>query len=259
MERLLLKKVDLAKGNPNYNAYDYFNDLAEVYRLQNKYSGGPSGLSEINELQRLSRPHSSLKDIEKARDKFTAEFRPESRPEPAITMPEILHWLAGAYLYLLPWAALIFLVWIFESEKKNFLKNPLSLLLCLTAYPVVLSWILIKWSKDSGQQILTEAEIRRTKEKFFTLLSEDELHSFRLFAANRIKLRSVRRQLQQRAVRLKHSLVSIAKTSKGFLKNIDHIPLCGLTENSSVNQPNLKNQLTNHETDYNLFVNCFSY
>jgi hypothetical protein len=183
-------KIDSAKQQGNYNVEDYFNDL---YDFHTKY-GTKASTIRIHELMALSMQNSDDAQIVKARDRYQERIDPgrEGRKEfqentSKLGWGGVAAWLFSTYLYFLPWIFGLFLIWVYEtSRKKFFLANPLSFLLGTAFYPLTLGYLIFR-------RIRGEVEIRRSKERVFSFLSEDELRAVGEFVKTRISLHELRK------------------------------------------------------------------
>lgn len=200
------RKIDAAKQKGNYNVEDYFNDL---YDFHKKY-GTRASTIRIHELMALSLQNSDDAQIVKARDRYKERIDPgrEARKEfqentSQLGWGGVAAWLFSTYLYFLPWIFGLFLIWAYEtSRKKFFLANPISFILGTVFYPLTLGYMLFR-------RIRGEVEIRRSKEKIFSLLSEDELKAVGEFVKTRISLSDLKKSaFGKRKVRYRHAFAT---------------------------------------------------
>lgn len=200
------KEIDSANNKGNYNVEDYFNDL---YDFQQKYGKNATNFG-IGQLQSISLRNSTAEEIEVARDKYKERIDPgrEARKEfqentSQLGWGGVAAWLFSTYLYFLPWIFGLFLIWAYEmSKKKFFLSNPLSFLLGTAFYPLTLGYMFFR-------RIRGEVEIRRSKEKIFSLLSEDELRAVGEFVKTRISLSDLKKSaFGRRKIQYRHAFAT---------------------------------------------------
>jgi len=183
-----------------YSPDNYFRDINKISRLEDSLSVFTTLPSVTSELQALliasiDKGKYSHADIDRARrnlaDKnsyFREKFFKEVKHTPImeIICPTFLWFLKQYVLGLIP-AFLLILLWAYE--KKRF-KNPLSILLSLISYPIFFSVVFFQWTREKGREMYAETQLRRTKDKFLSILSEDEVAAVRLFAQSNLSLKT---------------------------------------------------------------------
>lgn len=121
----------------------------------------------------------------------------------------VLTWLAGFYVKNLPLAFILLWIWWYQDKNKLGINNPLSFLICLTFYPIV---IIRTWYQIWHEGVRTFAfrvERQRREIDIFSLLSANELAEVSRFAHSRISLTDYRQELDQRGLSRRHSLLPI--------------------------------------------------
>lgn len=226
----------LAETGEVYSPYHYFHDLTILSDKQKELGSVVSLNYYFQQLMALTRQ--SLDngygeyDIEIARAKYKKHIDParEARDEAFTTIGRIglngvLNWFLLLYLKTLPLALLLYLIWLNEDKKrnKNFcFRSPLSFVLALMVYPLVVAYVVFKWLQYSERRIWTEAEMRRTKNRIFTFLSDDEISQIRDFAQSGLSAICWRKQLLAQGLFLKHGLTKavIATLVMAFLMSL---------------------------------------
>ncbi|MCK4540181.1 hypothetical protein KAU09_03440 [Candidatus Parcubacteria bacterium] len=225
---------NLAEAGEVYSPYHYFRDLAIFSDKQKELElDAVVNLNYFHQLMYLARQ--SLDngyneyDVKIAREKYKKHIDPakEARDEAFATIRQmgingILDWCFLLYFKTLPLALLLYLIWLNEDKKrnKNFcFRSPLSFVLALIAYPFVAAYIFFKWLQYSERRIWAEAELRRTKNKIFTFLSDDEIGQIKDFAKSSLSVICWRKQFLAQGLFLKHGLVKavIAALVMSFL------------------------------------------
>jgi hypothetical protein len=204
-----------AKDNrrEKYSLYDYFADLTEFHL---KFGGASAGLnSNINSCLALmdrevgpTRRYSS-NDITVARDKYyraTGQASLTSDRQKNLKWSETLSavsgWLVKMYLHNLIFAFLLFALWDAQRRGKLVIKNPVSLLLNAVLHPLTLTVILYQYFNTK----IMESEFRRTKDKFLTVLSEDELRFLRTAIQKGLSRQEFKALLRARGLIVRHSV-----------------------------------------------------
>lgn len=212
LERFVQTKVDKERNNPNYKAKDYFNDLLEI---REKY--GNTSVVQISWLQDICNKNSSRDEITAAAIEFRSKIDPgnESREEAFADIKKagwsgVFAWFGSSYLYLLPWVFLLFIIWAFEGSenKQTFFKNPFGFFISLAIYPLIIVYLIIRWITLTERQVRISVELRRTKEKIFCVLSDDEILKIKNFAQSSLPIFTWRKQLRLEGKSPQHSFVT---------------------------------------------------
>ncbi len=157
---------------------------SQLVALERKMQTQADDNASVEAMQQTAKDYRQAVDpIEEQREKVFSTLR-------QITLREAASWLLNTYLYLLPWFAVLFLIWSLEesNKKKNFFKNPFSLIVSIIIYPIVILCLLIRWVRLTGRKVRVTTELRRTKEKFFSLLSEDESERIQQFVHSNLSV-----------------------------------------------------------------------
>jgi len=181
-----------------YGPYDYFRDLHEIKKFEKAHPGTMGYHNMINSLMslhsnNLNRRYFTGEDVSRARDYY------EELENPGITLknkietehfkktwwPNLSAWLLKSYLKNLPLAFFLFLFWWYQEKKHLKVLNPLSFIVSLIFYPITVALIIKEALTEEGRYYFAEAELRRTKDKMFTMLSADEVADLRRFAKSR--------------------------------------------------------------------------
>jgi len=221
IERFVQSKYDKEKNNPNYKAKDYFNDLLEI---REKY--GNTSVIQISWLQGISNQNSTADEITAAVLEFRPKIDPgyDSREEAFGEIKKagwsgVFNWFGGSYIYLLPWVFLLFVIWAFEGSdsKKTFFKNPFGFVISLAIYPLVIIYLVVKWFRLMERQVRITTELRRTKEKIFCVLSDDEILKIKNFAQSSLPILTWRKQLRIEGKGPQHSFVGVLLVTVLFM------------------------------------------
>lgn len=201
-----------------YSPYDYFGDLQEISDMKKEL--GISITTDPASQEMFSLARKSIKkglftdyDISVASEGYKDHVDPmrESREEfhEAIRKAGwsgVLCFLLLIYLKNLDLAFVLFLMWIKEDREIFSLRNPFGFVLALIMYPVVMTCVFWQWMKHAEQRIHLEAELRRTKKKLFTVLSDDEVARIRRLVKSGLPASAWRRQLAGQGLVFRHSL-----------------------------------------------------
>lgn len=197
LARLVNEKFKVAKiKGSKYSPADYFTDLAEITILKKSLKGVLNNwdyrLLDLSQ-QNVRAGLYSSQDITLARNIFKEKTDPGSaaRENLKIEMskktfwPSVTNWLWHFYLKNLPLAFILFMLWWYKQKETFKLKNPFSFIIALIFYPIIIGLVIYEALNEKGRYYLAEAELRRTKSKMFSILSQDELEDLHRFAKSR--------------------------------------------------------------------------
>jgi len=128
-------------------------------------------------------------------------------------------WFLGSYLKYMPFALTLYLLWIREGARTRRVHpwgededgeeddgwrerasaragNIGSLGIALIFYPVIIGWTWKRAMSEAARDHAARVEIRRSKERLFALLSEDELAYAKRLARKGLSLLEVRKELE---------------------------------------------------------------
>ena len=196
----LESKIDSAtKMGKYYTAENYFIDLVEI--RNQKLDQIPFGTTYTTQLQSLAMSNSSIDEAIIARDRHIYEIDPISkeREEAFKNINDqggVWEWVQKSYFWLLPWVLILFIIWRYENchDKKNVFKSPLSFILCVVGYPIFFAILIFQTWMQAQREVRAEVDIRRTKSKLFSILSEDEVASIKRFAKSKISLKQFQQE-----------------------------------------------------------------
>lgn len=181
-----------------YCPYDYFRDLHEIKKFEKAHPGTMGYHNMINPLMSLHSNNLSLRyftaaDISKAREHYeeienpgiTERNKIEAEHLKQTWWPNLSAWLLKVYLKNFPLAFFLFIFWWYQEKKHLKVLNPLSFLVSLIFYPITIALVIKEALTEEGRYYYAEAELRRTKDKMFAMLSADEVSDLRRFAQSR--------------------------------------------------------------------------
>lgn len=214
---LLAKKKILATGS--YRPRDYFWDLRAADEMKNKLGITSDGLfspqlTTLKELMVLRTP-ADFQELEAAKSEYKDFIDPAREPREEFFSHVrqqgwcgVTNWLFVLYLRFMPLAFVLFVVWALENAERLRFPKPGRLVLLTLVYPLVIARVLLKWLKKEGRDLLAEAELRRTKQRLFTYLSENEIRKIREFGASMLPLNFWRKRLAGLGLKPRHSLAA---------------------------------------------------
>jgi hypothetical protein len=221
-EKIVLANQQMDKGRV-YSPYDYFRDLIDVEKVNPQL--GISVLAAIYKLQALSSKSIeqgifSWDDIDRAREKYKCNLTQDLEKSRIETFEKLKasgwkgigSWLLGIYLWNLLPVALLYLVWMLqeqEVEERLRFPKPLNFIWTVLAHPFYLTIIFAKWWRKQGREWRLEVEYRRTKQKLFVYLSDEEKRRIKEFAQSGLSIWSWRRLLQSQELRTAHSVAAV--------------------------------------------------
>lgn len=213
-------KQQETKGAP-YSPYDYFRDIDEIFKKQEELRVSTSIFNEIFVLREISfRNLGNIytnEDVNNAKQMYNEHVDLELKKKNKTTlskstnMKDVLAWLLWLYLKTFPIALLLYGIWMEqdfrEKHKKMLLRSPFSFLLALALYPIVISISIGMSLKDAGRRVFAEAELRSTRYKLFTLLSNDEISAIRDFAKSNLTISDWKNHLRAQGLIARHSFI----------------------------------------------------
>jgi len=233
-----IRKAD-ALG-PNYGPELYFSDLADIKLKQKNNdfdrrtilmvnSSIQSLLSDFNTNVMSHHRKNSPKDYDAfmarlslARDKSLSITDPNRAQESAefdakygnLTywlnlLLSILTWLGNFYLKNLPLALTLLWLWWYEDKKRLSINNPISFLICLILYPVVIIRVWRSSLRNGARIFAMNIEFKRRQADLFTMISDDELADIKRFAKSDFKLSDYRKYLENRDLVIRRSLIPV--------------------------------------------------
>jgi hypothetical protein len=121
----------------------------------------------------------------------------------------ILTWLAGFYLKNLPLGFVLLWAWWYEEKERLSINNPLSFLICVLLYPVVIIRVWRRSLRYGARMFAMNIEFKRRQTDIFAMISNNELEDIKRFARSDFKLRDYQRYLENRSLIVRHSLVPV--------------------------------------------------
>ncbi len=226
-EKLYVAATLKVNNGETYSPYDYFRDLSAIYQLEDSLGTNvgflaPHGVSDLQmiSMKFINGKQFSYADVEKARvtifknrgdlarDRFFQEA--EKRTWPVIWRESLSPWITYQYLAGLPLALIWLLFWIWEGKKDGerfSLKNPFAFIFSLAIYPLFFTLVFMRWARNTSRGMYAEIELRRTKEKFLAVLSNDELAAIKKFAKSKFELIVWQENLKDRGLTIRHSFI----------------------------------------------------
>jgi hypothetical protein len=191
-----------------YSSEEYFADFREYADSCRLFGSEPIG-SPVSHLVGIAEYPKSQEELQKIREKYFPEMMAveKASKSKSINWGDIGAWWLGIYLKTLPLALLLFLAWFYEETeyKKIRFRNPLSFIISLLLYPIVIGHNVARWWKAIGGEI----EVRRSKGKIFSLLSNDEIALVKGFAKSNLSLKQFKQELKLRGYVPKYSFAAV--------------------------------------------------
>ncbi len=223
------------KSGDLYNYDEYISDLAQInlLEIQNGFSPNGSGqglnnplLDLYSEAVRSGENHSPTEDESESAENIYSSITGIhgwiSPKDPEwdqtydseindIGWKDIFSWIFRKYSKFFPLILLLYIFWFFiDSKVSKFMKkNPISFVLALVLYPVVIFMLIRDLFVAKARSVIAEADYRRTKDEFFSVLSKDEIGRIKNFARSGKKLFEWRKELKDEGRIFKHSFVLV--------------------------------------------------
>jgi hypothetical protein len=121
---------------------------------------------------------------------------------------KIIPWLFHFYLKNLLLAFALIWLWWYQEYKTLRIKNPFSFIFSVLAYPYFIGKVWYEKANRGVSYFSFEVELRKTKSKFFTLLSPNEISDLKRFANNKLGRKDWKRYLRNQGLTAKRSLAS---------------------------------------------------
>ena len=125
------------------------------------------------------------------------------------TFISILAWLLNFYLKNLPLALVLLWIWWYEDKNKLSINNPLSFLICLILYPIVIirTWTLK--TREVARIFTMSVDYKRRQADIFSLISDNEFAVIKRFAKSNLKISDYQGYLKNRGLSYRHALVPV--------------------------------------------------
>jgi len=196
LNMFMAKKIKTAeKKGEKYSPFDYFRDLHEIKIFSTKLRGTMGCMNETSVLQNILNQNLNARlfsgaDINQPREHFrelenpgiTAKEKKDRKIFQKTWWPNLKSWLLRNYLKNFPLAFILFLLWWYEENKKSKISNPISFIIAVIFYPVIIAILINEYFAEKGRNIYAEAMLRSVKGKMFSLLSKNELEDIKRFA-----------------------------------------------------------------------------
>ena len=121
----------------------------------------------------------------------------------------LMSWLFNFYLNNLPLALALLWIWWYEDKNRFRISNPLSFLICLIFYPIVIirTWTLK--TREVARIFTMSVDFKRRQADIFSLISENEFADIKRFAKSNLKISDYRNYLINRNLSYQHSFVPV--------------------------------------------------
>jgi hypothetical protein len=196
-----------------YSPYDYFADMTEFHL---KFKGISAGVNyDISSCQSLMNSELgqnrrySYDDLTLARDKYYLAIGQadqvsgnQKQIDWRVPATKVLYWMINMYWHNLIFVLFLFVLWDAQRRGKLVIKNPLSIIINTILHPLTLSIIFFQYMSTK----IMESEFRRTKDKFLTVLSEDELQFVQTVIRRGFSRKEFKALLAVRGSMIRHSL-----------------------------------------------------
>lgn len=127
------------------------------------------------------------------------------------------NWLSIFYLKNLPLAFILLLLWWYKDKETFRINNPLSFLICLLFYPLVIIRVWKKQLNLGSRMFAMSIELKRRQKDIFSLISDDELSDLKRFARSNLKISDYRLYLENRGFTERQALTPLILVTTIFL------------------------------------------
>ncbi len=122
---------------------------------------------------------------------------------------KVINWLSLFYLKNLPLAFILILLWWYKDKQSFRINNPLSFLICLLLYPVIIIRVWRKQFNLGSRMFAMSIELKRRQKDIFALISDDELSDLKRFAKSNLKISDYRTYLENRGFTNRQALTPL--------------------------------------------------
>lgn len=235
----LEEKIERAQAlGTTYGPEEYFADLTDI-RLKQKRNDfdlyvNLSIQSSIERLlnvfnQNMKNAHRDLSEedyenlmsrLDKVRDQHLEVMDPgyikrqqeiKARQQSPDFWPNLiisfLYWLAGFYLKNVPLAFILMWVWWYQDKNRVIINNPLSFLICLSLYPIIIGRAWKRVISESTSLFNMQVAFRKRQVNLFSMVSADELSYMRHLVKTGLDIKVYQQELDARGFISRHALV----------------------------------------------------
>ncbi len=238
MKYLNEKVARAEKMNRNYGPEAYFADLTEITLKEKRNDFDRFAiLQKTNAVQNLLAVfdrnvkfyRSSATDAEynqymerlsQAQEKFEEISNPgfhqqeiidkAKRQQPGYWLNLVISvsaWLAHCYSLNFPLALVLLWLWWYQEKEKLSINNPISFLICLILYPIVLIRVWSRSLKYGARVFALGIEFKRRQANLFSMISDDEWSLIKKYAHSEFKISAYRQNFENLGLVRRHALL----------------------------------------------------
>lgn len=245
----LNEKIERAqKLGINYGPEEYFSDLTDI-RLKEKANGfdrmasihvfyttntlmgmfnnsvirhhhddSPKNYQAfMEELSKAQKKHLSITDPEQ---ETRAKALDEKMAQPGYWLGVLfglLSWLTSFYLKNFPLGLTLLWIWWYQEKERLSINNPLSFIICLLLYPIVIIRVWKKSLEYGARMFALKVEFKSRQTDIFSMISENELADIKRFAKSDLRISDYRKYLENRGLTYRHALMPAITVTILFL------------------------------------------
>jgi hypothetical protein len=124
------------------------------------------------------------------------------------TLSNLLAWASRVYCKNFFLALTLLLTWLYQKEETLRFKNPLSFLICLLAYPILIPRVWLRKLDVHTREFALAVEFKRRDRDLFSLISENEWEDIKRFAKSNLKISDYRKYLDNQGMERRHALAT---------------------------------------------------
>ena len=152
----------------------------------------------------------------------------------------ILNWLFSFYLKNLPLALILLWIWWYQEKESLRISNPLSFLICLAIYPLVIGRVWIKAVREDARFFRMQIAFRRRQISLFSIISKDELSDMRYLASKDWGIKAYQQKLDIHTSVIRHGFLPALAVTIILIIAPNQISCA----HNNINQLNLENVIT---------------
>jgi hypothetical protein len=129
----------------------------------------------------------------------------------------LLTWLTGFYLKNFPLGLILLWIWWYQEKERLSINNPLSFIICLLLYPIVIIRVWKKSLEYGARVFALKVEFKSRQTDIFSMISENELADIKRFAKSDLRISDYKKYLENRGLVYRHALVPVITVTILFM------------------------------------------
>lgn len=208
--RIRQKNNDL-DYNAKLQADNVIGDLLSVFdrnlKSVRRYSTDNEYQNYLVRVTIAQKKHINLVDPEIQRQEEISRVERQQPGYWSNLIVSVLSWLAHCYSLNFPLALVLLWLWWYQEKEKLSINNPLSFLICLILYPIVLVRVWSRSLKYGARIFALGIEFKRRQVNLFSMISDDEWSLLKKYAHSEFKISAYRQHFENLGLVRQHALL----------------------------------------------------